>query len=124
MPLDLSDLKKYAGLLSKGFIIEMAPEIAKGVLVEILKAKGVNVKGASSWVQNNTNLWEALEPDEQALLKDLAERAGNTDWFDTNWVIEAIKADFPAVASLFLGWKKGNNWLARQVEVIRKEVEG
>ncbi len=122
MGLELPDLKKYTGLLSKGLIIEMAPSIAKGILVEVFKASRISVRSASDWVLNNTSLWEILEPDKQALLKDLAERVGNIDWLDSAWVIEAIKNDFPAVASLFLGWKKANNWLKRQVEIIKKEV--
>jgi len=124
MALELPDLKKYAGLFSQGIVIELAPEIAKGFLVEIFKAKKVSGKGAIDWVQSNTSLWKTLDPDEQALFKNLAERVGNIDWLDAGWVIDAIKSDFPAVASLFLGWKKANNWLKRQVEIIRKEVEG
>lgn len=122
MAIELPDLKKYAGLFSKGLVIEMAPEIAKGMIVEIFKVKKVSVKSADDWVQNNTSLWKTLDPDEQALLKDLAQRVGNIDWLSADWVIDAIKSDFPAVASLFLGWKKANNWLKRQVEIIRKNV--
>jgi len=123
MTIELPDLKKYAGLFSKGLVIEMAPEIAKGILVEIFKAKRVSVKSADVWVQHNTSLWKTLEPDEQALFKDLAQRVGNIDWLDADWVIDAIKSDFPAVASLFLGWRKANNWLKRQVTQIREEIE-
>lgn len=117
-------LKQYAGLFSKGLVIEMAPEIAKGILVEIFRARRVSVKSASDWVQSNTSLWKTLEPDEQALFKDLVQRAGNIDWLDIDWIIDAVKGDFPAVASLFLGWRKANNWLKRQVEIIKKEAEG
>jgi len=124
MAIELPDLKKYAGLFSKGLVIEMAPEIAKGILVEMFKAKKTSVKSASDWVQSNTSLWKTLDQDEQALFKDLAERVGNIDWLNADWVIEAIKNDFPAVASLFLGWTKANNWLKRQVEIIRKEIGG
>ena len=123
MTLGLPDLKKYAGMFSKGFVIKMAPEIAKGMLVEMFRAKKVSVTSASDWVQNNTSLWKTLDPDEQAMLKNLAERAGNIDWLDADWVIDAIRKDLPAVASLFLGWKKANTWLKRQVEIIRREVE-
>ena len=122
MGLELPEIKKYAGIFSQGLIIKMAPEIAKGILVEMFRAKKVTVKSASDWVQANTSLWKTFEPAEQAMMKKLAGRVGNIDWLDAPWVIEAIKGDFPAVASLFLGWKKGNNWLKRQVEIIRKEV--
>ncbi len=117
-----ADLKKYAGVFGKGFLIELAPQIAQGILVEMFKAKKVSVQSASDWVQNNTSLWKTLSPEEQGMLKNLAERVGNIDWLDAPWVIQAIKGDFPAVASLFLGWKKASNWLKRQVEIIRKEI--
>ena len=124
MPTEVPEtVKKYAGFLSKGLIIQLAPEIAKGVLVEFLKGKKISVKSASTWVQNNTTLWDILEPEEQDGLKELAERVGNIDWLTADWVIDAIKKDLPAIASLFLGWKKANNWLKKQVEIIRKEVE-
>jgi len=110
-------------MFSKGFVIKMAPEIAKGMLVEMFRAKKVSITSASDWVQNNTSLWKTLDPDEQAMLKNLAERVGNIDWLDFSWTVNAIKTDFPAVASLFLGWVKARNWLTRQVEIIKKEVE-
>ena len=124
MALELPDLKKYAGLFSKGVIIEIAPEIAKGMIVEMFKAKKTSLKSACDWVESNTSLWKTFEPSEQALFKNLVEKVGNIDWLDADWVIGAIKGDFPAVASLFLGWRKANNWLKRQVEIIRKEVGG
>ena len=119
-----ADIKEWGGLLFRGLVIKLAPQVAEGMLVEILKEKKVSWKGASDWVQNNTNLWKSLEPDERATFKDLAQRVGSIDWLDADWVIEAIKGDFPTVASLFLGWRKANNWLKRQCEIIRNEVEG
>lgn len=115
-------LLKFAGVFGKGFLIRMAPEVAKGILVEMFRAKKVTVTSAIDWVQNNTSLWKTFEPAEQAMMKNLAERVGNIDWLDAAWVIDAIKGDFPAVASLFLGWKTANTWLKRQVEIIRKEI--
>lgn len=122
MAIEIPDLKKYAGMFSHGLLIKIAPEIAKGILVEMFRAKKVTVKSASEWVQNNTSLWKTFEPKEQEMMKNLAEKAGNIDWLDATWVIEAIKGDFPAVASLFVGWRKASNWLKRQVEIIRKEI--
>ena len=122
MRIGLPDLKNYAGMLRKGLIIEMAPEIAKGMLVELFKSKKVTAESACDWVQSNSSLWKTLEPKEQRMLKNLAVKGGNLDWLEAAWVIAAIKKDLPAVASLFLGWKKANNWLIRQVEIIKKEV--
>ena len=119
-----ADVKEWGGLFFRGLVIKIAPDIAKGMLIEIFKAKKTSGKGAIDWVQNNVNLWKSLEPDERATFKDLAQRIGSVDWLNADWVIDSIKGDFPAVASLFLGWRKANNWLKRQVEIIRKEVEG
>ncbi len=124
MAIEIPDLKKYAGMFSRGLIIKIAPEIAKGILVEMFRAKKVSVKSASEWVQNNTSLWKTFEPKEQEMMKNLGEKVGNIDWLDTAWVIEAIRGDFPGVASLFLSWRKASNWLKRQVEIIKKEVMG
>lgn len=118
----LPNIKKYAGMFSHGLVISMAPEIAKGALVELLKNKDVDFKKASVWVQNNTSLWEILGPEGQGMLRNVARRVGNIDWLTADWVIEAIKGDLPAVASLFLGWKKANNWLKRQVKIIKEKV--
>lgn len=123
MAIELSDLKEYARLLSKGLVIEFAPGIAKGIFVELLKSKNITVKSASDWIQNNISLWERFKPSEQVLIKNLVDKAGSIDWLDADWIVNAIKDDLPTIASLFLGWKKANNWLKRQVEIIKKEVE-
>jgi hypothetical protein len=52
------------------------------------------------------------------------QRVGSIGWLDADWAIDAIKGDFPTIASLFLGWRKANNWLKRQCEIIRNEFEG
>lgn len=117
-----ADIKEWSGLLFRGLVIEFAPKVAEGMIVQIFRDKKVSGEGAIDWVQSNTNLWKALDPKEQALFKNLAERVGSIDWLDADWIIESIKGDFPAVASLFLGWKKANNWLKRQCEIIRNEV--
>jgi len=123
MPIEIPEVfKNLGGILGKGFIIEMAPQIAKGALVELLRMRKVDVKKATEWVQSNSKLWDSLEPHHQERLKQLARKVGNVDWMDVNWAISAMRFEFPAVASLFLGWKKANNWLVRQVEIMRKEV--
>ena len=116
----LEELKEYAGYLGKGLIAQFIPNIAKGIITEFLK--GANVTSATGWVQNNVVLWDRLKPEEQDALKGLAKKTNGLDWLDANWVIEAIKEDLPAVASLFLGWKKANNWLVRQVEIIKQKT--
>lgn len=123
MPIEIPEtLKEYAGIFGKGFVAHMAPKIGKGVLVRILKDEKVDRKKATEWVQSNTRLWDVLKPEYGERLKLLGQTAGGIDWLTAEWFIEAIRHDLPAVASLFLGWRKARNWLTRQVEIIRKEV--
>lgn len=123
MPIEMPEsIKQLSGILRKGIVAEMAPQIAQGVLIELLKAKKVDVKKATQWVQDNTELWKDLEPHHKERLKQLAQKVGKVDWMNTNWAIDAMRNEMPAVASLFLGWKKANNWLGRQVEIIKERI--
>ena len=122
-PIEIPEvLRKYGGVFGKGIVATIAPEIAKGAFIELLRIKKVNVKKATEWVQNNTSLWDALEPEYQERFKELASKIGDVNFLTYDWAIESIRGDFPAVASLFLGWKKANNWLGRQIEQIKQEV--
>ena len=115
-------LKKYGGVFGKGLLIQVAPEIAKGAFVELLRMKRVDVKKATEWVLNNTSLWDNLEPQYQERFKQLAHKVDDVSWMDIDWAINAMKGEFPSLASLFLGWRKGSNWLGRQIEQIKEEV--
>jgi len=124
MGIEIPDaVKKLGRLTSKGLVAEFAPEIAKGALVEILKVRKVDVKLASAWVEENTCLWDTFEPREQESLLKLRQYVGKIDWLTVGWFIDAIKGDLPAVASLFLGWTRGANWLARQVAIIKEKTQ-
>lgn len=114
--------RKYGGVLGKGIVAEIAPGTVKGALVETLLRKKVNVVKATEWVEKNVTLWDTLEPGPQKALRYLG-RKGSIEWLTPEWVIDAIRGDLPAVASLLLGWKKANNWLVRQVEIIRGKVQ-
>lgn len=121
---DSDTIRKYGGMLGKGLLSQIAPQIVKGALVEVLSAKRLNVKKASTWVEGNVCLWDTLEESEKRSFLKLGEAVTELDWLTADWVIEAIKDDFPAVASLFLGWKRGANWLGRQVDIMKKKIEG
>jgi len=116
------NLKKYGDVLTRGIIGEMAPEMAKGVLVEMLKREKIGTQRAIDWVENNATLWDMLGSDYQNSLRGVLGKIGSIDWLTSEWVISAIRRDFPAVASLFIGWKKAGNWLEHQVEKIKKEA--
>lgn len=108
--------------LLRGLTSQFAPSIAAGALVELLAEEKIDVKKISQWVQENHSLLDDLKPEDQANLKKIAEEVGEVNWLTTEWAIEAIRVDFPAVASLFLGWPKARNWLRRQVEALKREI--
>lgn len=114
--------KKYGAVLRKGLVAEMAPNAVKGALIETLLERKVNVVKATEWVEKNVSLWDTLEPGHQKALRYVG-REGSVEWLTPEWVIAAIRHDLPAVASLLLGWKKAHNWLVRQVEIIKEEVQ-
>jgi len=120
VPIEIPDIfKTYGGFFGRGLVASMAPEIVKGMLIEMLKTR--TVKATTRWVEQNVILWDTLEPSQKQGLRRLSEMS-NLDWLDAEWIIAAIKQDCPSLASLFLGWRKGKNWLVRQVEIIKKEV--
>ncbi len=109
-------------MLRRGVLAEMAPQIAKGALAEMLAGRKVDVEKVTLWVQNNSCLWDTLKPAEQDMLRRVRGDIGELDWLTADWIIDAIKDDSPAVASLFLGWKKANNWLERQARIIKEKI--
>lgn len=113
-------VKEYAGVLGKGFVAQMAPSVLQGALVTALKDK--TVKQATEWVEKNLTLWDMLDTKQQDGLRNLACRVGRLDWLTADWTIQAIRKDLPALASLYIGWRKAYNWLVRQVDIIHREV--
>ena len=115
-------IEKIAPLLGKGIVAEFAPDILKGVFIELV-GKRIDLKELTRMVERDDSLWDMMKPEHQKLTKQLARKLGDVGWLDTPWAINALKGDYPAIASLFLGWKRANNWLTRQLEVIKKEVQ-
>jgi len=119
----MSDILKYGGVLGKGVVATFAPSILKGALVELFRVRKVDVKKATKWVLANNSLWDSLEPEHKRQFKQLTSKLGDTSWMTTEWAIDSLREEYPALASLFLGWTKGRNWLARQVEIIKTELQ-
>ena len=116
------NIKKAGGVLSKGFVATFAPRVLKGTLVEFFKQKNVDVDKITEWVLADKSLWDNLGTERQRQFKHLAGKIRDVSWLTDDWVIDSLRADFPAIASLFLGWKKSRNWLKRQIIIIQKEL--
>ena len=121
MPFDIPSALKS---IAKGLVAEAAPLVAKGVLVELLRGK--TIEEACQWVDENKRLWDSIDPQRQSRIKEFTGKhfspADKLDWMNVDWALEAMREEEPALASLFLGWRKGKNWLARQVEIFKKEI--
>jgi len=114
----VSSLLKNVEGLFKGLLVEYTPGIVRGALVQLMAS--VTVKSVAEWVEKDYVLLEKV-PDKYR--KELyALKLGKLEWLTTDWVIQALKDDKPQIASLFLSWDKGREWLDRQCEIIKKEL--
>jgi len=116
----LADLKRYGGIAFSGLLLQYAPDIMKGALAEAVK--NVTVAEASKWVAEDKYFWDNISPKYRQIMHQYSSRLGKAEWFTTEWIIDCIATSNPALASLFLGWKKGHNWLERQVNMLRREL--
>lgn len=117
-----SNALKWLGTLGKGLMRSQAPGIAAGALVKFLNDNNVGVMIVTEWVQENKNLWDQIPQNYQSYLKKTARTVGAVDWITTTWFINAIKRDKPAIATLFINWKEGMDWLERQGEDLRQRL--
>lgn len=114
-------LKKYGEIFGRGIISVTAPTMVKGALNEFLR--DVKMDTVIEWVQSNKSLWQQLDPQRQEHFRTLKSELGSIDWLDSDWVINAVKKEHPALSSLFRGWVKAKNWLERQTVIIKRELE-
>jgi len=116
------NIKGFRSLLERGLIAEFGPEIIKGYLVELFQSRHIGVKEATEWIEQNKSIWNSLKPEQQAQLNKVSGKLGNINYINADWAIDAFRKDLPALASLFLGWKKAHNWLERQLDEIKKHI--
>ena len=118
----LDSLKEYAGLFSKGLILEMAPGIAGGIVNELFHQWNMDIVKAAEDVRENRSFWDKMEPEQHEQLRVLAEKVGGLDFITIAVFIDGIKKDFPGVASLFLNWPEARDWLLLQIEEFKAQV--
>jgi len=116
-------LKRYGGFFAKGLASSLSPSIGKAILMQYFRVKQINVAKMIKCIENDTSLWSNIEPVYQDRLKKLAQKANNLNWLNAEQAIEMLRKEYPAMASLFLGWTKARNWLDRQMLIIRKELK-
>lgn len=119
----LDYIRGLGELTLKGLVTVNAPNIFKGILNEVLHNPKITVRGVINLVEENGSLWDIIPEEYHSKIQKAAGQVGNLDWLTADWMINAIKKEHPALASLFLGWRKGHNWLERQLKIIRAEIQ-
>ena len=117
------NIKKVRSFVETSLAAELAPSILKGYLIDFFESKKIGVAEATEWIEGNKSLWGSLKPEQQAQMKRMAQKAGNLDFVNANWAVEAFRKDLPLLASLFLGWTKARHWLERQLQIIKEQIK-
>ncbi len=104
------------------------PAIAKGMINEFFKINNITPETIIPMVENNESLWQKLRPEDVVKLSKVLGQIGNLDWLTEKWLLDALVEKHNAVVSLFdprarVKWRKGQNWLKRQVEEIKSNAE-
>ena len=122
MPKYLEKLKQLAAPIGRGLAQEIAPGIAGGIIVVMFHQWNVDVDRIVEDVVRDRSLWAEMGPDERRQLAVFARQLGNLDFMTPKLIIDSIKGDFPAVASLFLNWPEAAEWLVRQINELKTRV--
>ena len=118
---DPSKIKQYAGLFGKGLLRESAPGVVAGIINELFHEWNVDIAKVTDHVQYRRSLWDELDPKYQQALKQAA-KLSDLNFLTPSFVIHAISKEFPAVASLFLNWTAAGEWLAHQINDLKKQI--
>lgn len=118
----LAKLKGFGSSLGGGMLQGAMPDIVGGVINSLFHQWNVDMVKITEKVQGNQPLWENIDPNNRTLIKELANRVNNLDFITPDWLIDSIRDDFPAVASMISSWPKAKQWLAEQIEELKKQT--
>ncbi len=99
------------------------PSIAKGMLNEFFTQYKVTPEAVITMVENKQSLWELLRPQDIIKIEKALAQVDNLDWLNEGWFLNAIVEKHSALVSLFVKWRKGQNWLAKQLNEIKTNTE-
>lgn len=119
----LEYLRSFGELTLRGLISVNTPKMLKAALNEWLTSYRITPEQVIPLITDNKSLWLLLSPEYERRIKNAAVHIRDIEWLTVDWMIDAVKAEHPALASLFLGWRKGRNWLSRQINEIKIGLE-
>ncbi len=108
------------GNLVSGVLETNAPGILKGIFTELLD--DISTTEAIDWINTDHRMWDDIDQEQREQIKTYAPKIKDWSWLTSDWLIANLAQDLPALCSLFLGWKKGRNWLDRQIVDLKKEA--
>ena len=120
--MNLNSLRDFADITLKGLVATNAPKILKGMMIAFFTDYNINSIVATDLIMKNESLWAQVPEEQYYKIQRALDQIGDIDWITSEWIIDAIRADHPGLASLFLSWIKGKNWLDRQVLEIKEGV--
>lgn len=119
---NLNQVKEYARVLGKGFLMQRAPGIAAGLISELFREWNVDVAKIKADVHNDRDLWSNLTPEQWNHLRKACDMLGDLDFLTTDLVINAITKDYPGIASLFVNSPMAREWLEKQVATLKQRL--
>jgi hypothetical protein len=119
MPNPLEQVKQFGSIFAKGLMPQLIPGMAAGLIVNLFHEWNIDLEKVAGDIQNNRSLWNNLTEEQRRQLAMAAKRAGTIDFITPEFIIDAIKEDFPTVASLFANWKMAAEWLDRQIVELK-----
>lgn len=122
-PLSLpANIKRYAEMAGSGLIKEFLPSIAKGLILEMFAARRITVKEVFTLVQQDKDLWGFVGAADRTSVRTYAGKFGRMNWMTADWLIDALRDEQPAIASIFLSDDQAKAWLEKQVANLKREA--
>jgi len=119
---NIGKVKEVANNFARGLMLQMAPEIAGGLINELFHQWNMDVAKVAEDVRENNSFWFKMDAEQHEQLRALAEKLGDVDFLTADVVINGIKKDFPGVASLILNWPEAAEWLLLQIADVKARV--
>lgn len=103
-----------------GLMETEVPGILQGMFIRYLH--DISTSEAIDWINDNRRLWDMIGTEHREQIKTYAPKIKDWSWLTTEYLINSLSGDCPALASLFLGWPKARHWLNRQIEDMKREA--
>lgn len=119
---NLKQVKAYAQVLGKGFLMQRAPAIAAGLISELFREWNVDMAKIKSDVHNDRNLWSNLTPEQWNHLRRACDMLGDLNFLSADLIVGAISKDNPGIASFLVNSPMAQEWLERQVANLKEHL--